>query len=357
MSRPTLLILSLGELGTSLLEAVARADLFDTIIVASRDRKKAQARANNAAIGAGLEGLFPNIRSEELDFNDLGFALKLREISPDYIFTAPSLMPWWQTDNKGIELPFAAFTSLHLSLMSTLRASMAQADCNAVWIGASYPDVINPVLNRTGFGPTCGIGNVQEPLPKIQSFVAAKMGCHARDVKVQMVAQHAFEYHVLNAKAASELPPYLLRATVGDRDVTDIATEALFQPFDFPYDLHFNRVTASAGVQALRALTSDTPIDTHLPGIGILVGGYPVTCCNGQFEITLPSAWSLDHAVAINKASLPWDGISEVTSDGTIVYSDTTLAALHALLGKAPDMLTPENAQAQAQALLSAISG
>lgn len=56
MSRPSLLLISMGELATHLLEAVARTDVFDTIVVASRDLEKAKKRANNAVLGAGIEG-------------------------------------------------------------------------------------------------------------------------------------------------------------------------------------------------------------------------------------------------------------------------------------------------------------
>lgn len=356
MGKPTLLILSLGELGTSMLEAAARTDLFDTIIVASRDRGKARERANNAIAGAGLEGYYPNITAEELDFGDASFATKLRQIAPDYLFSAPSLLPWWKTDDLPIDLPFAAYTALHLSLMARLREQMALSDCGATWIGASYPDVINAVLNRTGFGPDCGIGNVQEPIPKIQRHVAQEVDCRANEVEVQLVAQHAFEYYVLNETRHKDLPPHLLKATVAGRDVSDIAAAALREPFPFPYDLHFNRVTASAGVQALRALTSDRPVATHLPGIGTLVGGYPVTASRHGIDISLPNEWSLEQAVAVNEASLPWDGISEVTSDGDIVYSENTAQALHRLLGRAVDRLSVETAHQQAQDLLKALS-
>ena len=37
----------MGELATHLLEAVARTDMFDTVVVASRDLEKAKKRANN----------------------------------------------------------------------------------------------------------------------------------------------------------------------------------------------------------------------------------------------------------------------------------------------------------------------
>ena len=64
MSRPSLLLISMGELATHLLEAVARTDVFDTIVVASRDLEKAKKRANNAVLGAGIEGFFPRIVAE-----------------------------------------------------------------------------------------------------------------------------------------------------------------------------------------------------------------------------------------------------------------------------------------------------
>jgi hypothetical protein len=354
MTKPSLLILSLGELGTAMLEAAARSGIFETLIVASRDKAKALARANNALIGASLEGYFPDIHAENLDFNAPDFPIKLRQIAPDYLFTAPSLLPWWKIDALGIDLPFAGYTALHLSMMAKLRDAISQANIDTVWIGASYPDVINAVLNRTGFGPTCGVGNVQEPIPKIQHHVAQNLGCHPRDVQVQLVAQHAFEYYVLNDSQPDALPPYLLKTTVKGRDVSGLARDALTAPYPFPYDLHFNRVTASAGVEALRALTADQPTATHLPGIGKRLGGYPVLASRKGISLNLPPEWTAAQAEATNAASLPWDGIAEVHRDGTIHYSDTTTRALHGLLGQSFDTLTPDSAPKQARALLTA---
>ncbi|WP_343211675.1 hypothetical protein QEZ52_22180 (plasmid) [Aliisedimentitalea scapharcae] len=355
MAKPTLMVLSLGELGTHLLEAAARSQLFDTIIVASRDKAKAQARANNAVIGAGIEGFFPNIIAEELDFNAPGFGAKLDQIAPDYLFTAPSMLPWWKLDEAAASLPFAGYTALHLALMVALRDQMTEANFNGVWIGASYPDVINAVLNRTGYGPTCGIGNVQEPIAKIQSYVARIKGCSPNEVRVQLVAQHAFEYYVLNAPTPKELPPHLIKATVHGEDVSPIASQALWAPFPFPYDLHFNRVTASAGIRALQALTSESPQSIHLPGIGALLGGYPVQASTSGIVLDLPLEWSLDQAIAVNEQSLAWDGIKSVTEDGTIIYTPETCEGLHNLLGSTPGSLTTKNAAAQAQALLAVL--
>ena len=351
----TLMILSLGELGTAILEAVARSRLFDTVFVASRDPKRAQERANNAIIGAGAEGFFPRIIATELDFNTPDFGRKLKQIAPDYLFSAPSLMPWWRLDARFSGMPFATFTALHLSLMVKLRDRLAEVGNVPFWIGASYPDVINAVLNRTGYGPDCGIGNVQEPLAKIQVHVAEIMNCAPQSVRVQLVAQHAFEYFVLNAAEFQELPPYLLKATLDGEDVSAIAAESLRRTFPFPYDLHFNRVTASAGIQAFRALTSDKPTRTHLPGIGRLVGGYPVLASISGITLDLPREWTLEEAVAANEASLRWDGIDEVTGDGIIVYSESTRAAMRTLLGYAPEDVTVKTVETQARDLMAAL--
>ena len=356
MTKPTLLFMSIGELATHLLEMISRTDIFGAIIVASRDIVKARMKANNAALGAGIEGQFTKIYAEELDVGDPCFPAKLNQIQPDFIFSAPSLLPWWRTDTRGVDVPFAGLTSLHLCLMEKFRNQIARSNVNSIWIGAAFPDVINAVLNRTGFGPNFGIGNVQEPVVKIQMGVGQILGCNPRDIQVKLVAQHAFEYFVLNSSVPTELPPYLLKATLGNKDVTGIANKALRQPFPFSYDVHFNRVSASAGLVSLRALTEDKTSPIHLPGIGPLVGGYPVLVSNSGVRINIPSEWSMEDAISVNEKSLQWDGISEITSDGTIIFTDKTRDALYHLCGKFFDSLSVDTAKVQAKTLLQVLS-
>ena len=356
MNKPCLLFISMGELATHLLEAVARSDIFDTIVVASRDLKKAKKRANNAVLGAGIEGFFPRIIAEKLDVHSNDFSTKLREIKPDFIFSAPSLLPWWKLAPDGIDMPFAGYTALHLSLMQKFRNRIAESGVNSIWIGASFPDVINAMLNRTGFGPDFGIGNVQEPIAKIQIGVSRALNCLPKNVEVKLVAQHAFEYFVLNDREPDKLPPYLLKATVSDKDVTTIAEDVLRKVFPFPYDLHFNSVTASSGLVALHALTGETERSIHLPGIGTLIGGYPVRAGNSCITIDLPNEWSLEQAIAVNEASLKWDGIDEMSQDGTIVFTVETQKALRDLLGKNIETLSTETSQDQANDLLHVLS-
>jgi len=73
-------------------------------------------------------------------------------------------------------------------------------------------------------------------------------------------------------------------------------------------------------------------------------------------KIDLPDEWSLEQAIAVNEASLKWDGIDEVTEDGTIVFTVETQKALRELLGKNIETLSTETAQDQANDLLYVLS-
>ncbi len=352
----TFLVLSIGELGTNVLEAVARSGLFRRIVVASRSGAKAQARANATRIGAGLDGFFPVLEAVELDFNDPACVAILRSVNPDVIFSAPSLRPWWRTEDPATgALPFAALMSLHLAPMAVLRERMADAGLPGLWIGASFPDVINACLVRSGFGPDCGVGNVQEPIPKIQYGVAETVGADPSDVDIRLVAQHAFEYYVMREEPSETLPPYLLEARVRGRDVSDIADAVLREPFPFPYDLHFNRVTASACLAALRAFAEPGPTRAHLPGILGLPGGYPVVIDGKSISLDLAEAWSREEAVAANEASLPWDGIAAIEADGAVIFTDETSRALRDLTGRSMDGVDVASAGGQAAVVLDAL--
>ena len=356
MTKPTLLIISVGQLGTNILEAVARAGLFDRIVIAGRDGQLARGRANSAMIGAGLEGAYPDIKAAELDVGSPSFVNDIRSLSPDFVLTTASLMPWWKVDESSApKLPFGGYVSLHLSLARLFRDRLADADLSAKWINASYPDVVNPVLAKTGFGPLCGLGNVQEPIPKIVHGLCAELNVRPSQVRVRLVAQHAFEYYVFSEDAGGQPPPHLLHAEVNGEDRTALAEEILFRPFAFRYDQFFNRVTASAAVEALAALTSSKPSFVHMPGVLGLVGGYPVTVDGEVIRLDLHHDWTEADAHDVNLRSLRWEGIDTIEEDGTIVFTQEAQIAFRTLLGRPVERLHLDNAQDHAERILAAL--
>ncbi|MEM6848264.1 MAG: hypothetical protein AAF580_09340 [Pseudomonadota bacterium] len=356
MTKPSLLIISVGQLGTNILEAVARANLFDRIVIAGRDGRLAQERANGAMVGAGLEGAYPDIKAAELDVGAPSFVNDIRRLSPDFVLTTASLMPWWKVgESRAPKLPFGGYVSLHLSLARLFRDRLADADLGAKWINASYPDVVNPILGKTGCGPLCGIGNVQEPLPKIIHGLCSELNVPPSDVRVRLVAQHAFEYYVFSEDTGGNPPPHLLYAEVNGEDKTALAEEILFRPFAFRYDLFFNRVTASAAVEALAALTSDKPSFVHMPGVLGLVGGYPVTVDGGAVRLDLHDDWTEADAHDVNRRSLRWEGIETIENDGTILFTEEAQIAFRALVGRPIEGLRLDDAQDHANRILAAL--
>jgi len=360
-----LLIVSLGQLGGAVLEALARSGAFDEIVMATRSVARAEAKVNNARIGAAIEGRHPALRVEAFDLNAPDAGPRLRALAPDVAFAAPSLLPWWALDRlpepqrrRAAAVPFGGFVACHLAPMLRLRAAWVASGLTCPWVGASYPDVVNAVLAAGGAAPTCGVGNVAEAVPKVQFAVAAALGVSAGAVRVRLVAQHALEYFLYRAVPPGEgeaLPPFLLEALQGGRDVSEPARGRLFDPCPIPYELDFNRLTASAARVLLPALLGDEPVATHVPAPGGRLGGYPVRVSRDGMALDLSAAWTPELAEATNRDSLAWDGIAAVEADGTIVFTETTVRALRDLLGRSVDRLHPEEAAAMAEDLRGAL--
>ncbi len=360
MSR--LLLISLGSLGGMILEAAARAGDFDEIVVASRSPGRAQKKVNNARIGGAIEGRFPAITCVPFDLHAEDAPARLARIAPDVALAAPSMMPWWVLDTlegeigaKARAVPFAGFMACHLAPVARLRDAWAASGLACPWINASYPDVINAVLARTGPAPLCGVGNVVEAIPKFRFVIAEALGAEPGRIAIKLVAQHALEYYIYSDGQAAERPPYLLEATLDGRDVSHLAGDAVYSAFPVPYELDFNLYTVSAAMIALPALVSDDWTPTHVPGPEGLVGGYPVALSRQGLRLDLPAAWTRAEAETVNHASMRFDGVADIEADGTVVYTDETAAALGHLLGRRVECLRLADAPALADELRAAV--
>ncbi len=361
MSR--LLLISAGELTGTVLELMARRGDFDEIILASRSERRARAKANNARIGAAIEGVFPDIRGVAFDLNDPGAGAQLAALAPDVVFAAPSQMPWWAL--KRLEeplaaltraVPFAGFMAFHLAPMLALRKAWVASGLSCPWVGASYPDVVNHVLACSGPAPTCGVGNLLEAVPKVRFVAAEKLGVDPAAVSVKLIAQHAFEYYLYSDGNAGNPPPFLLEAKVNDRDITGEIIGALFAPCPIPYGLDLNLITASATCGVLAALAGETPVATHLPAPGGRLGGYPVTVSRQGVALDLAETWTLAQAEEVNRAALPWDGIADIDGNGVVTFTDKTAAALQDLLGRPVATLAPQGAGSLADELYAVLA-
>jgi hypothetical protein len=366
-----LLLVSLGVLNGMLLEAAARAEEFDEIVVAGRSGYYAARKIANARIGAGVEGRFPAIRFAPFDLTEKGAGRALADIAPDVTVAAPSLLPWWAVDRlqgpageTARAAPFAAFIACHLAPLLAFRERWVESGLRSPWFNLSYPDVVNAVLTRTGPGPLCGMGNVIEAIPKARFVLAERQGVRPEAIEVRLVAQHALEYHfyaepppecALEGAPAPDYPPYLIEARIGGRVIAPPDPAALFAPYPIPYDLDFNALTVSAAMVVLKAALGETPTATHVPGPEGRIGGYPIRLSRADLALDLAEGWTEAQAIASNESSLPYDGIAAVERDGAVVFSDATARSLRDLLGRPWDNLRPGEAWAMADALRAAV--
>lgn len=362
-----LLLVSLGVLNGMLLEAAARAEEFDEIVVAGRSGDYAARKIANARIGAGVEGRFPAIRFVPFDLTEKGAGRALAAIAPDVTVAAPSLLPWWAVDRlegpageAARAAPFAAFMACHLAPLLAFRDRWVESALGSPWFNLSYPDVVNAVLTRTGPGPLCGMGNVIEAIPKVRFVLAEREGVRPETIEVRLVAQHALEYHFYaeprpEGAPAPDYPPYLIEACIGGRAIAPPDPASLFAPYPIPYDLDFNALTVSAAMVVLKAALGETPSRTHAPGPEGRIGGYPIRLSRAGLALDLANGWTEAQAIASNESSLPYDGIAAVERDGAVVFSDATARSLRALLGKPWDRLRPEDAWTMADALRAAV--
>ena len=319
---------------------------------------------NLTRLGALAQGRAPDVAFAPLDVTDAGAvaALVVRE-APDVILLTASLETWWlpdllPPDARAALAPagFGAWLPVHLALPLALMRALAAAGHQGHVLTAPFPDVVNAVLGRVGLAPTCGVGNLDEIVPKIRILAAARLDAPMASIDVTLVAHHALERVVFGGERfAGELPPHFLRVSRDGRDVTrEVDGEALLRaPFPIAWGPVMHFLTAGSTVRLVRALGSETPVRLHAPGPAGLPGGYPILASRAGVAPDAIDGLSLEDAVALNEASHRFDGIERIEADGTVVLSGVTSGVLREVLGYDGARLAPAEAGARGRELVA----
>ncbi len=364
IAKPRVMIVGLGSLGGVLLELLAREEAIGEIVVASRNRVRAETRCNLARVGALAQGCEPSIRFVPLDLHDRARAAEtIARLAPDLVVSTASLQTWWLTellpDDARARLaraPFGAWLPVHLSLAIRFMEALRDARYRGHSLVASFPDAVNVVLGRLGLAPTCGLGNLDEIVPKLRHLAAERLKVSPRVVRVLLVAHHALEPFVFAGhEPEGATPPRWMRIEVDGQDVTERldATRLLFEPYPLPAGPAWHFLTAGSAVRLIRTLLGDDDRLLHVPAPEGLPGGYPVAVTRaGVRRIALPGL-SPDDAVAINEQSQRFDGIDRIDGDGTTHFTTDASAALGEVLGYNGGLLPPSECDARAQDLMA----
>ena len=357
---PTILIAGLGDLGSVALELLAREHWPGRIIASSRTLGRAEASVNLARLGAIAQGMRPNLEAASLDLDDVDHAAEfIRQLSPDVILSTATRQSWWTPYALPAEprdlltaAGFGAWLPIHLILSLKLMRALRLSEIQARTLIAPFPDVSNCVLSRLGLEPTCGVGNIAEMVPKIESLAANKLGVPIDDVSVTLVAHHALQGYV-SEFPADKGPPFFLRIMHAGTNVTDVIGGLDFprQAYPIPSGRRTHFLTASSIVRLMAALTSKE-VRLHAPGPEGLPGGYPVLV--GPRGVRVPAIKDLSRraAIEINEASHRFDGIEAIGPDGTVIFSERTVEIMSKELGYRCQKLPPSEIEGRADELL-----
>jgi len=345
MTRKTIMMVGLGDLGGHVLEMLVRSSSAYRIITADIDEERAYRKTNIAAFGAAQMGFYPEVEFTKINLNNIEqTAETIAKYKPDVLFTAASLQSWWviSTLPKNIfdkvdEARFGPWLPMHLSAVRKVMKAVKMTGLDIKVANSSYPDACGPILKTRDMAPTVGIGNVANPVPALRSSIAHHLGVAMKDVTVYLACQHYFSHWIPRFGNDGD-SPYYLKAYIGGRDVTkDFDVNKVLADIPTMWRRSGGRdgqiLTASSAADITLAMVDDKGEFTHAPSPGGLPGGYPVRVDAKGAVPSLPNDITLEEAININERGQACDGIERIDAEGTAYICDWSNKIMKDLMG------------------------
>ena len=352
-----------GDVGSHILEFLARDSRPLELIVGDVDEGRVTLKMNNAVIGAAHHGLHPHFRFVKTDLNNIEQTAQLiKELNPTVVINCAVMHTWHLIRRLPVEIyrkissaTLGAWLPVQLSLAYKMAQAIQQSGVKPHYINTSLSCLTNPVLGKLGMPPTIGIGNVDLIQPAVKTLVADKLQVPRSNVTVFLVAHHIHWVYPREA-GYQKGAPYYIKIMLGEKDVTkSFDTDQLM--YDavklYPSGIDFTMVSASSTIKNLMALLFDMGIITHSPGPNGLPGGYPVRLSAKGAEVVLPEELPLEEAVRINEDAQRFDGVERIEEDGTVVFADYVMPIMKEVLGFDCHQFTPAEIDERAREMVS----
>ena len=345
----TVVVIGLGDLGSRVLDVLARSPRIERLVGSSRNAEHGEARAAQCRLVAALQGGPRRVAFVQNDVSDVAAtAAVLRRLDPDVVVTAASRHTWWRRGVAGV--PYGAWLPLQLTLVRDLVRARDAAGVAAPVVCLPFPDNVGPALAPLGVAPELGAGNVTETAAKLE--LLAGDGADARLVLHHAAQRYAFPDFASLGGGETEEPPWAAEVRVEGEPLPDERVRELFHaPWPLPWGRDSHDLTAAATAQIVEGLLADEPMRTHAPAPDGRPGGYPVRLARGRVELDLPEGLAEGEAVAINTRAARWDGLEGVEPDGTLVFTDAVADATERHLGIRVERVSPSDNDAVADEL------
>jgi hypothetical protein len=313
----TVAVVGLGDLGSRVLDTLARSPAIERLIGATRDAERGAARVSQCRLVAALQG-----GPRQLEFHPIREIAEAATLDADVVVCGATRHTWWKPSPDGV--PYGTWLPLQLTLVRDLMRARPRGRV----VCLPYPDGVGPALAPLGLAPDIGAGNVGETAPKLSLLSG---GAEVRLVMHHACQRYAFPDFAFLGDGDDEEPPWAARI----EGVDDERVRELFHaPWPLPTGTASHDLTAASVGQVVEGLLSDRPTAAHAPAPNGLPGGYPVRLSRDAIEIDWPDE---AEAIALNERAARWDGLDRVEPDGTLVFTrelfgvGTTRVAPHEL--------------------------
>ncbi len=360
-----ILVIGAGAVGAYVVEFLARRrDVRGVVVIDSRPGL-AEGVAWRARLGALQEGTDARMQGLTVDAADVDAVEEaVRAHAPRVVLHTATILTVRELAERLRPETFAriratgmaGFLPAHLFLGLRVQKALERISPRPWLVTAPFPDFTNQILARCGAAPVTGIGNVDNMASELQAMAATALGVPPAETNVMVVASHTTaESFQRDGVAGAGL--WHARVSCAGADVTDqldIAALMKESAGRMKGVLIEARVASSAIKIALGLIAGDGRL-VHGAGPLGLPGGWPLRLFAGGAEIVLPPTIDHAEALAINIEGQRLGGLSEVTSDGTMVLEPRVTAMMREEFGLQLDVIPLADIEDIALALRAAL--
>ena len=253
-----------------------------------------------------------------------------------------------------------------------IAQAMAKSNPKTIFVVGNLPDITIPIIHGLSthidmVKPVAGAGNVGLIEASIKHTIAKEQNLNNDDLTIYLVCHHV-HWVVPREPGYPDDGPFMLKVMHKDKDISNEIgdlRELMNRSITSCYEpgAGFSSTTGLLASRLVLALLDDSGTEhrMHSPAANGLAGGYPVIIQNGNIRLNLPEEWVESELVAQMKQVHKLDGIDEIRSDGTIVFTEQSVKILKDEIGvELPLVLTPgrleEVAKEQIRVAQAAIS-
>jgi hypothetical protein len=244
----------------------------------------------------------------------------LQRHKPHLVIQCASLLsPYFLSNHPLRDLSrqtgFAFQLSAQLPVAMALMRAVHQAAPEARVINCSFPDAVNPILQRIGLAPLTGLGNAGI----LHYLIEQDLRRQGRSVELTVHAHHVHAIAVLKNQSLPDAPEPIV-VIEGQRAAWDRVRPRFQRPLDGD---EINLLTSASARAPLRSLLgAPGRLKTSLAGTHGIAGGVPVILERGGLQPDDSAALVAQDRDEFFRACGRCDGIESISAQGVVSFSE-----------------------------------